>query len=100
MISDSKIQKSLEQYITNRIKEIKYDNYESIQRIKKIWKCENGLDFVYGYYVGKIEEGSYRFLLKYTRSEQTEKFDSEGIREIIEMHKQELLGVIKINFNE
>ena len=36
--------------------------------VHKVWKCENKLDFLYGYYVGKIEEGALRYLLKATRA--------------------------------
>ena len=35
---------------------------------KKVWKCENELDFLYGYYVGKIEEATLHYLLKATRA--------------------------------
>jgi len=48
----------LDNYIKRRIKEIPTEIEQTFPNIKKIWKCNDELDFLYGYYVGKIEEGS------------------------------------------
>ncbi len=61
---DSSIRKSLDNYVKHRLKEIPFEIKETFLKTTQIWKCENELDFLYGYYVGKLEEGSLHFLLK------------------------------------
>lgn len=95
MLQDSAIRKSLDQYIKNRILEIDSEIKQTFPNIKKIWKCENEIDFLYGYYVGKIEEGALHYLLKATRASAGGYVDSFEIRGIIEEHKKELYGIIK-----
>ena len=56
MLQDSTIRKSLDEYIKTRIKEISMEMNQTFPDVRKVWKCENQLDFLYGYYVGKIEE--------------------------------------------
>jgi len=51
MIQNSTIRKSLDNYIKGRIIEIKSEIIQTFPNIKKIWKCEDELDFLYGYYV-------------------------------------------------
>ncbi len=63
--------------------------------IQKVWKCENQLDFLYGYYVGKIEEGALRYLLKATRASAGGYVDTFDIRGVIETHRNELLETLK-----
>ncbi len=100
MLQDSSIRKSLDQYIKNRILEINSEIKQTFPNIKKIWKCENELDFLYGYYVGKIEEGALRYLLKATRASAGGYVDSFEIRGIIEEHKNDLLNAIKSGINQ
>ncbi len=68
MLRDSSIRKSLDEYIKRRIQEIPIEIKQTFLKTKQVWKCENELDFLYGYYVGKIEEGSLHYLLKATRA--------------------------------
>ena len=63
--------------------------------VQKVWKCESKLDFLYGYYVGKIEEGALRYLLKATRASAGGYVDTFDIRGVIEMHKDEILKALK-----
>jgi hypothetical protein len=100
LLQDSSIRKSLDQYIKNRILEINSEIKQTFPNIKKIWKCENELDFLYGYYVGKIEEGALRYLLKATRASAGGYVDSFEIRGIIEEHKNDLLNAIKSGINQ
>lgn len=67
--------------------------------IKQIWKCKDEEDFLYGYYVGKIEEGSLRYLLKATRASAGGYVDTFEIRGIIETHKIDLQKAIKSAIN-
>ena len=60
-----------------------------------IMKCNDELDFLYGYYVGKIEEGSLHYLLKATRASAGGYVDTFEIRGIIEENKIELQNTIK-----
>ena len=53
------------------------------------------LDFLYGYYVGKIEEGALHYLLKATRASAGGYVDTFEIRGIIEENKIELQDTIK-----
>lgn len=99
MIQDSTIRKSLDQYIKNRIAEIDSEIKQTFPNIKKIWKCENEIDFLYGYYVGKIEEGALHYLLKATRASAGGYVDSFEIRGIIEERKNELYSTIESAIN-
>ena len=56
MLQDSSIRKSLDEYVKRRIKEIPTEIKQTFPNIKQIWKCDNPVDFLYGYYVGKIED--------------------------------------------
>ena len=95
MLQDSTIRKSLDDYIKVRIKEIPMEVSQTFPDVQKVWKCENQLDFLYGYYVGKIEEGALRFLLKATRASAGGYVDTFDIRGVIETHRNELLETLK-----
>ncbi|EIJ65284.1 hypothetical protein BD31_I2133 [Candidatus Nitrosopumilus salaria BD31] len=99
MLQDSTIRRSLDGYIKRRIKEIPTEIKQTFPNIKKIWKCGDELDFLYGYYVGKIEEGALHYLLKATRASAGSYIDTFEIRGIIETHKRELNEVIKSTIN-
>ena len=99
MIQNSTIRKSLDNYIKGRIIEIKSEIIQTFPNIKKIWKCEDELAFLYVYYVGKIEEGALHYLLKATRASAGGYVDTFEIRGIIEMHKNELQKTIKSAIN-
>ena len=95
MLQDSSIRKSLDQYIKRRIQEIPSEIKQTFPNIKQIWRCQDEQDFLYGYYVGKIEEGALHYLLKATRASAGGYIDTFEIRGIIETHKTELQKVIK-----
>ena len=95
MLQDSSIRKSLDKYIQRRILEIPTEIKQTFPGIKQIWKCENEMDFLYGYYVGKIEEGALHYLLKATRASAGGYVDTFEIRGIIETHKNDLQKAIK-----
>ena len=95
MLQDSTIRKSLDDYIKSRLREIPMEVNQTFPDVRKVWKCENKLDFLYGYYVGKIEEGALRYLLKATRSSAGGYVDTFDIRGVIEMHKDEILKALK-----
>ncbi len=99
MLQDSTIMKSLNNYIKRRIQEIPTEIKQTFPNIKKIWKCNDELDFLYGYYIGKIEEGALHYLLKATRASAGGYVDTFEIRGIIETHKQELQNAIKTAIN-
>lgn len=99
MLQDATIRKSLDEYIKRRIQEIATEIKQTFPNIKQIWKCENELDFLYGYYVGKIEEGALHYLLKATRASVGGYVDTFEIRGIIETQKQELQDAIKYAIN-
>ena len=99
MLQDSSIRKSLDQYIKRRIAEVPTEIKQTFPNIKQIWKCGNELDFVYGYYVGKIEEGSLHYLQKATRASAGSYVDTFEIRGGIEEHKKELQDGIKAAIN-
>jgi len=94
MLQDSSIHKSLDNYIKRRIQEIPSEIEHTFPSTKKIWKCENDLDFLYGYYVGRIEEGALHYLLKATRASAGGFVDSFEIRGIIETHRKQLRETI------
>ncbi|QDI88390.1 hypothetical protein Nisw_01990 [Candidatus Nitrosopumilus sp. SW] len=100
MLQDATIRKSLDQYIKNRILEIDSEIKQTFPNIKKIWKCKNEVDFLYGYYVGKIEEGALHYLLKATRASAGGYVDSFEIRGIIEEHRSELINTIEFAINQ
>ena len=95
MLQDSSIRKSLDQYIQRRIQEIPSEIKQTFPNIKQIWRCQDEQDFLYGYYVGKIEEGALHYLLKATRASAGGYVDTFEIRGIIETHKTELQKAIK-----
>jgi len=95
MLQDSTIRKSLDDYIKARIKEIPIEVSQTFPDVQKVWKCENQLDFLYGYYVGKIEEGALRYLLKATRASAGGYVDTFDIRGVIETHRNDLLETLK-----
>ncbi len=73
---------------------------QTFLKTKQIWKCENEIDFLYGYFVGKIEEGSLHFLLKATRASTGGYVDSFEIRGVIESHREELRDLITKSIQE
>lgn len=95
MLQDSSIRKSLDEYVKRRIKEIPSEIRQTFPHIKKVWKCNNEADFLYGYYVGKIEEGTLHYLLKATRTSTSGFIDSFEIRVIIETYREELQNSIR-----
>ena len=99
MLQNSSIRRSLDQYINQRIKEIPSEIKQTFPNISQIWKCENKIDFLYGYYVGKIEEGALHYLLKATRASAGGYVDTFEIRGIIETHKIKLQDTIKTAIN-
>lgn len=56
---DLSIRKSLEEYVKLRIMDIPSEIHQTFPNVKQIWKCENQVDFLYGYYVGKIKDALY-----------------------------------------
>ncbi|MEJ2260586.1 MAG: hypothetical protein P8X83_02850 [Nitrosopumilaceae archaeon] len=95
MLNDSSIRRSIDNYVKQRLKEIPTEINQTFLKIEQIWKCQNEIDFLYGYYVGKLEEGSLHFLLKASRASSGGYVDSFEIRGIIESHRQELRGIIE-----
>ena len=95
MLQDSTIRKSLDDYIRSRLREIPMEVSRTFPDVHKVWKCESKLDFLYGYYVGKIEEGALRYLLKATRASAGGYVDTFDIRGVIETHKDEILKALK-----
>ena len=95
MLRDSSIRKSLDEYVKRRIQEVPIEIKQTFLKTKQVWKCENELDFLYGYYVGKIEEGALHYLLKATRASAGGYVDSFEIRGIIEMRRNDLRDAIK-----
>lgn len=92
---DSSIRKSLEEYVKLRIRDIPSEIHQTFPNVKQIWRCENPVDFLYGYYVGKIEEGTLHYLLKATRASASGFVDVFEIREIIETHRTDLKNSIE-----
>jgi len=99
VLQDSSIRRSLDQYIQRRIQEIPTEIKQTFPAIKQIWKCKEEGDFLYGYYVGKIEEGALHYLLKATRASAGGYVDTFEIRGIIETHKKDLQNTIKSAIN-
>lgn len=82
------------------MKEIPLEVKQTFFKTKQVWKCENEVDFLYGYYVGKIEEATLHYLLKATRASAGGFIDSFEIRGMIESHRSKLLDVIKSTISE
>ncbi|MFB5605062.1 MAG: hypothetical protein ACE5RF_06130 [Nitrosarchaeum sp.] len=95
MMPDSSVRKSLEDYVKLRIREIPSEINQTFPNVKQIWKCENPVDFLYGYYVGKIEEGTLHYLLKATRASAGGFVDTFEIRGIIETYRADLKNSIE-----
>ena len=95
MLNNSSIRKSLENYVKHRMQEIPLEIKETFLKTKQVWKCSSEIDFLYGYYVGKLEEGSLHFLLKASRASAGGYVDAFEIRGIIETHREELRNLIK-----
>ena len=95
MLDDSSIRKSLDNYVQHRMQEIPLEIKETFLKTSQIWKCENEIDFLYGYYVGILEEGALHFLLKASRASAGGYVDSFEIRGIIETHRKELRDLIE-----
>jgi len=93
MLTNSSIRKSVEEYVKLRLREIPSELENSFLKTKQIWKCENEIDFLYGYYVGKLEEGAIHYLVKAKRSS-TDYLDSFEIRGIIEIYRKQLYDII------
>ena len=95
MLQDSSIQKSIEEYVKRRIQEIPSEIRQTSTNIKQVWKCSDEEDFLYGYYVGKIEEGTLHYLLKATRASAGGFVDTFEIRGIIETYREQLKQSIR-----
>ena len=95
MLNDSSIRKSLDNYVKHRLKEIPFEIKDTFLKTSQVWKCKSELDFLYGFYVGKLEEGSLHFLLKASRASRGGYVDTFEIRGIIETHRQELRDLIE-----
>ena len=100
MLDDSSIRKSLDNYVQHRMQEIPLEIKETFLKTQQIWKCENELDFLYGYYVGKLEEGALHYLLKASRASAGGYVDSFEIRGIIETHRKELRDLIQKSISD
>ena len=92
MLHDSSIRKSLEEYVKLRIRDIPSEIHQTFPNVKQIWKCENQVDFLYGYYV---EEGTLHYLLKATRASVGGFTDVFEIRGIIETYRIDLKNSIE-----
>ena len=86
-------------YFEEEFKKYHLEIKETFLETKKVWKCENELDFLYGYYVGKIEEATLHYLLKATRASAGGYVDTFEIRGIIEEHRGALQNAIKKALN-
>lgn len=95
MYLDPAMRRSLEAYVTRRIREIPGNIRDSFPRAGVIWKCQSEVDFLYGYYVGKIEEGSLHYLLKATRASAGGYLDLFEIRGVVESHRKDILSAIQ-----
>ncbi len=95
LLRDSTIRRSLEEYIKKRIHAIPDEVKHTFPGVAKIWKCDAELDFLYGYYVGRIEEGALHYLLKATRASVGGYVDTFEIRGVIEMHRKKIRDALK-----
>ena len=89
MMRDSSIERSLDIYIRRRIREIPGEAAQAFPNTKA-WGCGSNLDFLYGYYVGRLEEGALHYLLKATRASTSNLMDPFEIRTRIQVHRKEL----------
>lgn len=94
MFQDSSIRRSLDEYIRRRIAEIPDEIRQSHAKSGQIWKCKSEADFLYGYFVGRIEEGAMRYLLKATKASLGTYADPFEMRAVIEGHKKELYDAV------
>lgn len=99
MLHDASIRKSLEDYVKRRIRNIPSEIRQTFPNVKQIWKCTDPADFLYGYYVGKIEEGTMHYLLKASRTT-IDGFDVFEIRGIIETYREDLRNSINQTLSE
>lgn len=95
MLADSNIRRSLDEYIRRRIVEIPGEIRQFHPKTSQVWKCDMEEDFLYGYFVGRIEEGAMRYLLKATRASLGAYSDPLEIRAAIETHRKELQGAVR-----
>jgi len=95
MLQDSTIRKSLDNYIKSRLREIPIEVSQTFPDIHEVCECESNLDILYGYNIGKIEEGALRYLQNATRASAGGYVDTFDIRGVIEMHKDEILKALK-----
>jgi len=95
MLPDSSIRKYIDDYVKLRIRDISSEIHQTFPNVKKIWKCESQLDFLYGYFVGKIEEGTLHYLLKATRASAGGFVDVFEIRGVIETYRTDLKNSIE-----
>ncbi len=91
---DPATRRSLDSYVQRRILEIPGEVRQSFPSAGRIWKCGSEPDFLYGYYIGKIEEGSLRYLLKATRASGGGYLDMFEIRGVIESHRGEIRAAV------
>ncbi len=95
MSREAALRRSLEGYVRNRIREIPAEVSQAFPGAARVWKCSDEADFLYGYYVGKIEEGALRYLLKATRASAGGFVDSFEIRGIIESQRGALVDAVR-----
>jgi len=95
MITDSSIRKSVDEYVKRRLKTLPDEIAILYPQVKKIWKCDNVFDFLYGYCVGNLEAGTMRYLLKFRRASPSTIEETLEIREMIEIHRKELQETIR-----
>ena len=95
LLRDSSIRKSIDQYVKRRILDIPSEINQTFPSAQKIWKCDSEVDFLYGYYVGKIEEGTMHYLLKATRGSMGGLIDSFEIRGVIETYQKQIRNSIQ-----
>jgi len=95
LLRDSSIRKSVDQYVKRRILDIPSEIRQTFPNVQKIWKCDSEIDFLYGYYVGKIEEGTMNYLLKATRGSRGGLIDLFEIRGVIETYQKQLRDSIQ-----
>ena len=95
MLRDSALRRSLETYIKNRIRNIPAEISQAFPNVRQAWKCDAEMDFLYGYCVGRIEEGAMHYMLKATRSSTGGFVDVFEIREVIQVFRVPLRNAIK-----
>ena len=95
MITTPALRRSLYTYVENRIREIPTDIWQTFPNAARVWKCSSQDDFLYGYYVGRIEEGALRYMLKATRSSMGPMMDGLEIREFLEERQSDILQAVR-----